>query len=294
MLNHNLSTVPALTSNLSSSSLSIFSPEMNNFQLLEYFILREVDQCKSWSTLFRLNSPSTDLMSQFLSNDACRTYISKFVLPIVLMVEKSNTDNIVPREVALKTIKQVTQSIGQCPEIIMSISNSLRRIVSIKFPNHWNIAVASFIFLRSISPAIVTPEKIGIKCKKLTDKQRDLKLSIVKSLQELVNSSISKPTSSSSLSSLEEEACCETDGKDKDLTDYFNRISVTPNNPDRTQRFKISPQYRNKSTYNLKQYVNDSRNEENLNDPVLLKVEEVLLAIEEKQSFMKKLKKIFK
>ena len=64
----------------------------------------------------------------------------------------------------------------------------LREIVRQRFPNHANVALSSFLFLRFFCPAIVSPASIGVPAADLSNKVRKSLIQVAKAVQCLANS----------------------------------------------------------------------------------------------------------
>ena len=85
-------------------------------------------------------------------------------------------------------LDSVLSSTHSCPKPMGQLCVHLREIVRQRFPNHANVALSSFLFLRFFCPAIVSPSNAGLSGVNLSKKTRKALIYVAKAVQCLANS----------------------------------------------------------------------------------------------------------
>ncbi|KNC49089.1 neurofibromatosis type 1 [Thecamonas trahens ATCC 50062] len=190
---------------ISSVLIRLFSAAGKHMQLLEYIIRKEVTSTFAESTLFRRNSMATKLLTAFTK------YVGKSWLqdmlrePIKAMLEMNpqrfevDPDKVMPNDdvdanrdrlmtAATVIVDAIFAKYAQCPVSIHSVAHMLASIIVEKFPKAGPTAIAGFIFLRFICPAIVAPDGFGLVPDAITSRDTRRGLIIVtKIVQNLAN-----------------------------------------------------------------------------------------------------------
>ncbi|KAJ6234667.1 ras gtpase-activating protein [Anaeramoeba flamelloides] len=196
--NIDITDADVLTKNL----IIIFENNNMLMPIIEIAIRLEVDNTKVQSTLFRTNSVASKMMSHWaksIGKDYLKNILGDVVQEIIsnknpieidpfkipekqLVQNKSNLEHIVK-----KTLSSICGSITNCPLVIREIASKLWAITSEKFPNAKYTALAGFMFLRFISPALVVPESIGIVKKSVNRESRKGLILVSKLIQNIAN-----------------------------------------------------------------------------------------------------------
>jgi hypothetical protein len=147
--------------------------------LIRTAIVREVESCNVFQTLFRVNSSSTKLIT-VLSRQAGEEYLVSVLMPMVNALletdrnletdptlceggeEEAMANSIDLQQFASATLESILASVARAPPIIRHICWLLRTEVTKKFEDSGVVAVVGFIFLRFFSPALLAPERAGL------------------------------------------------------------------------------------------------------------------------------------
>ena len=181
----------------------IFESNDKTMELLKGSITQEVAKTETANTLFRLNSMATKLLAAY-----CKLIGSQYLKISLGPQLRSLQNNFIPLElndpklsegeltinrknvinVCEKFLSDIRSTIQQCPAPLREICRFLKQIVSEKFPGSEHTAIAGFIFLRFLCPAIVAPDGYGVITQDIQDKdlRRGLVL-VTKVLQNLAN-----------------------------------------------------------------------------------------------------------
>ncbi|GAM23766.1 hypothetical protein SAMD00019534_069410 [Acytostelium subglobosum LB1] len=295
---------------------------MNNNELLEYFVEKELEGSFSASTLFRNDSASTDLINLFMENTEIRQYFARVVNGVIARCKASALDTLDPQEVARDTLNTIClchrgKDAAPLPGVITTIASTLRRIVSKKYPDHWPIAVGGFFFLRGLFPAVVSPKKVGIKLKDSSSCDANTKRQLVKvtkAMMEIVNTQITNNNIeedsivrflddiSSSQATIVDVAGADSNGSNVSSVSSGSSInigsssssssssSISNSSSSSSNRLKIHSGCKHISTIHLKQYVCDASDDDDL--AVLDKIKETLYTAEKKPSIFHTINKL--
>ena len=184
--------------------VSIFEANDKAIDLLKASILTEVNKTESANTLFRLNSMATKLLSAYcklIGKDYLQISVGNQIKNQIQNPKsceldpsrlkenenlKENEKNLL--EIAQSFLEDIELSIPKCPNQIREICKFLHDTVCSKFPEAGNTAIAGFIFLRYLCPAIVAPDGFGIVDNPIKDTSiRRSFVLITKLLQNLAN-----------------------------------------------------------------------------------------------------------
>ena len=153
--------------------------------------------------LFRGNTLGCKIVSTFTASVG-QTYLEHIITPLIEYTQKAldsgvhftnhahdDEVNHEKREALLTMcLDHVLSSSKACPFTMSTICNHLREIVRQRFPNHTNVALSSFLFLRFFCPAIVSPSPdLFPAC--VLELSKDLRRALIwiaKALQSLANS----------------------------------------------------------------------------------------------------------
>eukprot|EP00055_Hartaetosiga_balthica_P013146 m.66138 g.66138 ORF g.66138 m.66138 type:complete len:1382 (+) comp8181_c1_seq1:123-4268(+) len=81
----------------------------------------------------------------------------------------------------------IMSNIVNVPKSIVILIRKLYRMVEKKFPSHGVVVIRSFLFLRLLCPALISPEQYGILEAKPTPKYQNVLVMLAKLLQSFVN-----------------------------------------------------------------------------------------------------------
>jgi hypothetical protein len=184
----------------------IFEANDKTMDLLKASIVAEVSKTETANTLFRRNSVATKLLAAFCKLSGAE-YLREALSPQVraLMTQagsvgyeldetklpagqslESNQENITRACIAF--LDDIRASIPACPRPFREISRFLKDTVGEKFPGAEHTAVAGFIFLRYLCPALIAPDGYGVIPTPLQDQNvRRALVLITKVLQNLAN-----------------------------------------------------------------------------------------------------------
>ena len=182
----------------------VFEANQRVMDLIKASISYEVSKTEKANTLFRLNSMATKIMVQYcklIGVDYLRASVGPEIRAIVanpkpmeMDPEKlppgqnitENTNNV--RESAEKFLNDIKNSIPECPLAFREICTFLKDTVGAKFPDAEHTAIAGFMFLRFMCPAIIAPDGFQVISTTVTDKDTRRALVLVtKVLQNLAN-----------------------------------------------------------------------------------------------------------
>ncbi|KAK6455475.1 ras GTPase activating protein RasGAP/neurofibromin [Scheffersomyces xylosifermentans] len=217
---------------LASSLFGVFSYTKKLDALFEVLLYDEVNTVSRSSDIFRRNSVLTRLLSNF-ARDHGLDYLSKTLRPFIqdiidnsVIFEVEKVDHVVEHDAKLfmkyfnKLIDVIIQSIDTFPNSFKLICAQVYACVEQKFEDAALIAVGSFVFLRFLCPAIISPEaffNLSIENPKV---KRTL-MQLVKVLQNMANGflgSLKWPGLSSESKALNEAQ--------KKIFDFLKRVST--------------------------------------------------------------------
>jgi len=183
---------------------------LNQYSLVhhasKFLIQKEVDLSTSTSVLFRSNSVAIKVISVYakmigsdfivsvlgsLIKEACKiSDLTDYeVDPSKVTVGPSLEGNVQRLStLAQQFVDAIVNSAAKCPLEVREICAQLSDIVSSKYPSFSLQAVASFISLRVLCPAVITPESFKIiKPDNINDTSRRILTLIAKILQNVFN-----------------------------------------------------------------------------------------------------------
>ncbi|KAJ3122925.1 Ras GTPase activating protein ira2 [Nowakowskiella sp. JEL0407] len=186
--------------------LNIFEKKGLSLQLLEAVVEREVQITKSPSTLLRQNSMATRLLT-FYARAHGQGFLQSTLRPLLKdlvsrhppLTFETDPNKLSPTEdldTNLKNLKIVSQAFldaiilnqKSLPPAMSAVCAMIARVVGAKIPDAALTAVGSFIFLRFVCPAIISPEVHELVIQPISSKElkRGLIL-IAKVIQSLAN-----------------------------------------------------------------------------------------------------------
>eukprot|EP00027_Filamoeba_sp_ATCC50430_P007038 CAMPEP_0168551948 /NCGR_PEP_ID=MMETSP0413-20121227/6452_1 /TAXON_ID=136452 /ORGANISM="Filamoeba nolandi, Strain NC-AS-23-1" /LENGTH=500 /DNA_ID=CAMNT_0008582523 /DNA_START=110 /DNA_END=1612 /DNA_ORIENTATION=- len=172
-------------------------------KLMQWAVSKEIVNSSSPSTLFRGTNEATKLMSVLYTRIA-RDYLKKVAGVLVKDIMSSgSTFEVDPNRaekgidvkdnlkkiisIANEFLKNIYDSMEECPMFLRQILYYAKKEVSKKFPQCGSLIVGVFFFSRFLIPAIVTPNQYGLSVEPPSmEAQRGLIL-ISKLLQNLSN-----------------------------------------------------------------------------------------------------------
>lgn len=183
----------------------IFEANDKTLELVRAAIDAEVSKTETANTLFRRNSMVTKMLAAYCK--LCgRDYLRDALGPMVRSVIQNAArgyemdesklpegqvlqENIAHvTEVCTELLADIQSSVPRCPRPFREVSLYLRTAVGEKFPGNEYTAIAGFMFLRFLGPAIVAPDGYGVINAALTDKDaRRAFVLITKVVQNLAN-----------------------------------------------------------------------------------------------------------
>ncbi|KAJ2930404.1 hypothetical protein H1R20_g6694, partial [Candolleomyces eurysporus] len=165
--------------------LNVFDSHDSLVSLLKLTIEREIAHtADSETALFRSNSTCTRLLSAFARihgyaflRNLIKSLIAAMVTGSYDLPYPVDPRQVPPQDIDMSNddlkvkgvdfvISMIDTSVDHAPSIIREIAMHIARVVSVSWPDAKNAALGAFIFLRFISPAIVTPEIIDIELPK--------------------------------------------------------------------------------------------------------------------------------
>ncbi|OJT09503.1 Neurofibromin [Trametes pubescens] len=183
--------------------LNLFDTRSSLMGLLKTMIDNEIQKTDSDTALFRSNSTCTRFLSAF-ARVYGYNYLRSLILPLVKLVTTMPPGRgyeLDPSRVSKEELKQnketvelitqkfleiISSSIPALPSIIREICAHIAKSVNEVWPEAKFAALGAFIFLRFISPAIVTPETVDVPVPYDATVRRGLMV-IAKIIQNLAN-----------------------------------------------------------------------------------------------------------
>jgi hypothetical protein len=166
-------------------------------------VQREVQLCTSSTTLFRNNSMASRVIGH-AARAMAKNYFRIILQEVLLSITTADPGtfevdpdkisaggNVLKNAVALTDVctcllESVFKHVQQCPVPIRRLCAIMRDAVLLKYPQHCNIAIGSFFFLRLINPALLLPEQFDL-IPSVTPHIRRSMVLITKVLQQLAN-----------------------------------------------------------------------------------------------------------
>lgn len=163
------------------------------------------------TTLFRGESPCTRMMSVLFATQAAVTWLRQLVQPFLETLVANNIGlEIDPKKLngtsesgrtmsatehGLQLVRLTqdlldhlkTVAAHTCPPIFRLLFAVMRRCIRVKFPQMELLSIGSFLFLRFLSPAIVTPQKYGLITSRISAQVSRTCMLVVKLIQALAN-----------------------------------------------------------------------------------------------------------
>eukprot|EP01104_Vermistella_antarctica_P004416 TRINITY_DN14870_c0_g1_i1.p1 TRINITY_DN14870_c0_g1~~TRINITY_DN14870_c0_g1_i1.p1 ORF type:complete len:704 (+),score=152.05 TRINITY_DN14870_c0_g1_i1:287-2398(+) len=190
---------------LSQQLVIIFESNDRATNLLKWAMRRELWQHagSTAETLFREDSMVSKLVGNYF-NLIGKSYLRHLLEPFIANVmcfqtsyevdpDRSGENVDVRRNLRRlehlthDLLQRIVKSTPNCPPQIRTVFYFLRKEVSRLFPDHFLRALGSFLFLRFICPAIVSPTAFGITDKQPTSEARRALVLIAKTIQNVVN-----------------------------------------------------------------------------------------------------------
>ncbi|ODV78244.1 ras GTPase activating protein RasGAP/neurofibromin [Suhomyces tanzawaensis NRRL Y-17324] len=185
---------------LASSLFGIFSYTQKLDNLFKILVKDEINNVTRSTDIFRRNSTLTRLLSNFATNHG-EEYLSTTLKPFIEeLVEKDITveveraadihDTDIYIEYFTKLVDLIVGSIKSIPPSFKFICAEIYNCVKLKFEEASLIAVGSFLFLRFLCPAIISPETF-FKIEVSNPKVKRTLMQLVKIIQNMANGSLS-------------------------------------------------------------------------------------------------------
>ncbi|KAI0329579.1 hypothetical protein GY45DRAFT_1324865 [Cubamyces sp. BRFM 1775] len=183
--------------------LNLFDTRSSLMNLLKTMIDNEIQKTDSDTALFRSNSTCTRFLSAF-ARVYGYNYLRSLILPLVKLVttmppghgyeldssrvskEELRQNKETVEFITAKFLEIISSSIPALPSIIREICAHIAKSVNEVWPEAKFAALGAFIFLRFISPAIVTPETVDVPVPHDPTVRRGLMV-IAKIIQNLAN-----------------------------------------------------------------------------------------------------------
>ncbi|TBU46391.1 hypothetical protein BD309DRAFT_622853 [Dichomitus squalens] len=184
--------------------LNLFDTRSTLMNLLKTMIDLEIGKTESDTALFRGNSTCTRFLSAF-ARVYGYNYLRSLIVPLVKLVTTMPPGHgyeLDPARVSREELKQnkdtvefitgkfleiISSSIPALPSIIREICAHIAKAVNEVWPEAKFAALGAFIFLRFISPAIVTPETVDVAIPNNDPTIRRGLMVIAKIIQNLAN-----------------------------------------------------------------------------------------------------------
>ncbi|EFI27794.1 hypothetical protein CC1G_14717 [Coprinopsis cinerea okayama7 len=153
--------------------LNVFDSRRSLMALMKLIIEREVSQTDSEAALFRSNSTCTRLLSQFARIHGY-AYLRSIIAPLIRTLVSAPEGEVAGggpnvEFLASMFINIVISSKNIVPPMIREVCAHIGKTVAELWPDSRFAALGAFIFLRFISPVIVSPEAIDIELPKDKD-----------------------------------------------------------------------------------------------------------------------------
>ncbi|KAI5954646.1 IRA2 [Candida jiufengensis] len=185
---------------LASSLFGIFSYTNKLDKLFHVLLTDEITNLSRSTDLFRRNSTLTRLLFNF-TQDHGLDYLHKILLPVIQEILDSNIQFEVEKRESPEDSDLFIRFFGKLVDVIVSsfddlpcsfkfVCGQIFSAVSIKFEDSALIAVGSFIFLRFLCPALISPEQFFKVPVESVKTKRSL-MQLVKVLQNMANGTIS-------------------------------------------------------------------------------------------------------
>lgn len=186
---------------LASSLFGIFSYTRKLDELFKVLLNDEINNVSRSSDIFRRNSTLTRLLSNF-ANDNGVEYLRKTLEPFLEeLVEKSPICEVergepIEEDIEIfmkyfnRLVDLILDSVDSIPNSFKFICSEIYKCVKKKFEDAALIAVGSFLFLRFLCPAIISPEKF-FKIEITNPKVKRTLMQLVKVIQNIANGSLS-------------------------------------------------------------------------------------------------------
>ncbi|KAI0371618.1 hypothetical protein BV20DRAFT_1017123 [Pilatotrama ljubarskyi] len=183
--------------------LNLFDTRSSLMTLLKTMIDNEIRKTDSDTALFRSNSTCTRFLSAF-ARVYGYNYLRSLIVPLVKLVttmppghgyeldparvtkEELRQNKETVEFITAKFLEIISSSIPALPSIIREICAHIAKSVNEVWPEAKFAALGAFIFLRFISPAIVTPETVDVPIPHDPTVRRGLMV-IAKIIQNLAN-----------------------------------------------------------------------------------------------------------
>ncbi|KAI0355329.1 hypothetical protein OH77DRAFT_1424817 [Trametes cingulata] len=183
--------------------LNLFDTRSSLMNLLKTMIDNEIQRTESDTALFRSNSTCTRFLSAF-ARVYGYNYLRSLIVPLVKLVttmppghgyeldpsrvtkEELRQNKETVEFITAKFLEIISSSIPALPSIIREICAHIAKSVNDVWPEAKFAALGAFIFLRFISPAIVTPETVDVPIPHDPTVRRGLMV-IAKIIQNLAN-----------------------------------------------------------------------------------------------------------
>jgi len=190
---------------LAAALVRIFHFNDDALTLLRIAIKNEVDKTPVLSTLFRMNSMASKMLTTY-SRLVSKKYLVSILTPCIQKVMEAGESlevdpsklkpgvDVRDNQEKLKAITDslitdICKSVDLLPPPCRAICSILKEIVEPKFPDGANVAIAGFLVLRLINPALVVPDADGLNIlsKEKTAEARRGLLLVSKLIQNLAN-----------------------------------------------------------------------------------------------------------
>lgn len=190
---------------LAGALVRVFHYNDDALNLLRIAIRNEVEKTPVLSTLFRQNSMASKMLTTY-SRLVSKQYLVKILTPCIQKVleageglevdpsklkpgsdVRENQDRL--KSITDTLIVDICKSVDLLPAPCRAICAILKEVVEPKFPDGANVAIAGFLVLRLINPALVVPDADGLNIlsKEKTAEARRGLLLVSKLIQNLAN-----------------------------------------------------------------------------------------------------------
>lgn len=189
---------------ISQLCVRVFESNNSLIDLIKASIVREVQVTEKANTLFRLNSFATKLMAhccKLIGVDYLRSSLGSEIRSILANARPMEMDPaLLPSGQNLdenfqnikgsvdRFLADIKKTISDCPRPLREICAFLQETVGAKFPGAEHTAIAGFIFLRFLCPAVTNPDGNGVINTTIQDREsRRSVILVAKVLQNLAN-----------------------------------------------------------------------------------------------------------